>query len=203
MEPRRLARHLRYGRGRRFASRWRQLVVQATHLHGTVRFEAPVHIGPGFRLDMPSQGQFIVGANVEFRRNFVCEISGGGQVSIGANTVFTYDTIIQCTTSVDIGSDCMIGRALIADGNHRFKDPDRSVTDQGFDFQPITIGDGTLVTTNVVVTAPIGKRCLVGANAVVTSPIPDYSLAVGAPARVVEQYEPHGHPDDAVSTPGA
>lgn len=34
----------------------------------------------------------------------------------------------------------------------------------------------------------IGKHCVIGANSVVTNNIPDYSVAVGVPARVIKNY---------------
>jgi carbonic anhydrase/acetyltransferase-like protein (isoleucine patch superfamily) len=52
-----------------------------------------------------------------------------------------------------------------------------------------TIGDGTLIGMGAVVLngAKIGKSCLIGANALVTEgkEIPDHSLVVGQPARVI------------------
>lgn len=52
-----------------------------------------------------------------------------------------------------------------------------------------TIGDGTLIGMGAVVLngAKIGKGCLIGANALVTEgrEIPDHSLVVGQPARVI------------------
>ena len=52
-----------------------------------------------------------------------------------------------------------------------------------------TIGDGTLIGMGAVVLngARIGKGCLIGANALVTEgkEIPDYSVAVGQPAKVI------------------
>jgi acetyltransferase-like isoleucine patch superfamily enzyme len=36
--------------------------------------------------------------------------------------------------------------------------------------------------------ASIGVHCVIGANSVVLSDIPDYSVAVGSPARVVKMY---------------
>ncbi len=51
------------------------------------------------------------------------------------------------------------------------------------------IGDGTLIGMGAVVLngAKIGKGCLIGANALVTEgkEIPDYSMVVGQPARVI------------------
>ncbi|MHA1527659.1 MAG: gamma carbonic anhydrase family protein [Alphaproteobacteria bacterium] len=52
-----------------------------------------------------------------------------------------------------------------------------------------TIGEGTLIGMGAVVLngARIGKGCLIGANALVTEgkEIPDHSMAVGQPARVI------------------
>ena len=52
-----------------------------------------------------------------------------------------------------------------------------------------TIGDGTLIGMGAVVLngAKIGKGCLIGANALVTEgkEIPDYSMVVGQPAKVI------------------
>jgi maltose O-acetyltransferase len=35
--------------------------------------------------------------------------------------------------------------------------------------------------------ADVGRRCVIGAGSVVTQPIPDDSVAVGSPAKVVRQ----------------
>lgn len=55
---------------------------------------------------------------------------------------------------------------------------------------PVSIGNCSWLGQNVCVLpgALIGEHCVIGANSVVTSPIPDFSVAVGAPARVMKQY---------------
>lgn len=35
----------------------------------------------------------------------------------------------------------------------------------------------------------IGKNCVIGSNTIVKSDIPDYSVAVGAPAKIVKMYD--------------
>jgi acetyltransferase-like isoleucine patch superfamily enzyme len=42
---------------------------------------------------------------------------------------------------------------------------------------------------NVVITSgvTVGERCVIGANSVVNRDLPPYSIAVGAPARVIKQ----------------
>jgi maltose O-acetyltransferase len=53
--------------------------------------------------------------------------------------------------------------------------------------KPVTIGDdcwiggGTIICPGVT----IGNRCVIGAGSVVTKDIPDDSLAVGNPAKVI------------------
>jgi carbonic anhydrase/acetyltransferase-like protein (isoleucine patch superfamily) len=57
-----------------------------------------------------------------------------------------------------------------------------------------TIGDGTLIGIGAVVLgrAQIGKNCLIGANALITEGkvIPDGSLVMGQPGKVVRTLEP-------------
>lgn len=172
-------------------SELRRLSVLATHMHCRVEFQGPVFIGPGFALTIPDSGTLIVGPNVEFRRNFVCEISQNGVVEIGAHTAFTNSAMVQCTTSVRIGDHCQFAQsALIVDGNHRFRDPYRSVSQQGYDFRPITIGRDVWVSAKVTIVANVGERAVIGANSVVTRDIPPYCLAVGVPARVREYFGP-------------
>ncbi|WP_044173351.1 gamma carbonic anhydrase family protein [Flectobacillus major] len=56
------------------------------------------------------------------------------------------------------------------------------------------VGDGSLIGMRATVLnkAKIGKGCIIGAHALVTEKmeIPDYSLAVGAPAKVIRQMTP-------------
>lgn len=51
----------------------------------------------------------------------------------------------------------------------------------------ISIGDRTFIGYGVTIlpNVKIGKRCIIGAGAIVTSDIPDNSIAVGIPAKVI------------------
>ena len=55
---------------------------------------------------------------------------------------------------------------------------------------PIKVKRGSWIGQNVVITpgVTIGEMCIIGANSVVNKDIPDYSIAVGAPARVIKQW---------------
>lgn len=188
---RKLPWRLRYQTGARLASGIRRVLISLTHRHCRVEFQGPVHLGRGFQLNIPDRGQLIVGPGVDFRRGFVCEISGDGRVTIGGGSTFTYDVVIQCSTSIDIGIGCVFAQAvLIADGSHRYRDPSLPMVQQGYDFRPITIGDRAAVMAKSTVIADVGEGAFVAANAVVTKPIPAFCLAAGVPARVVEYFGP-------------
>lgn len=53
----------------------------------------------------------------------------------------------------------------------------------------VSIGAGTWIGENVVIlSCNIGKNCVVGSNAVVLHDVPDFCVAVGIPARVVQRF---------------
>jgi acetyltransferase-like isoleucine patch superfamily enzyme len=94
---------------------------------------------------------------------------------------------------VEIGDHCMLANGcFVTDSNHRFDDPDRPVPWQGFSTKgPTRIGDNVWCGVNVVIGSGvrIGERSVIGANSVVTSDIPPFSVAAGAPARLLRTIE--------------
>ncbi|HET6793772.1 MAG TPA: acyltransferase [Acidimicrobiales bacterium] len=198
---RRLPWEARYRWGGRVASAGRQLVVRATHRHCRVEFRGPVRLGPGFALDIAGPGTFVVGEAVDFRRGFVCEISGDGRVVIGDRCSFTSNVLIQCSTSIEVGDDCMFAQSvLLVDGAHRFRRHDVPVAAQGYDFRPIRIGHSVAVMAKSTVFADVGDHAMIGAHSVVSRPVPAYTLAVGAPARPVEYFGPGPAPAGVPTT---
>ncbi len=143
---------------------------------------------------MPAGGTFVAGPYVEFRRGFHAELAGPeARIVIGAFSVFSYYVLIQCTTSIEIGERAMFGQsAILVDGNHRFRDLDKPMLEQGYDFRPIKIEDDVTTTTKCTIINSIGMRAFVGANSVVTQPIPAYTVAAGVPARVIDYFGPPG-----------
>jgi acetyltransferase-like isoleucine patch superfamily enzyme len=94
---------------------------------------------------------------------------------------------------VEIGDHCMFANGcFISDGSHRFDDPDMPVPWQGFTTKgPTRISNNVWCGANVVITTgvTVGERCVIGANSVVTQSLPPYSIAAGAPARVLRTIE--------------
>jgi acetyltransferase-like isoleucine patch superfamily enzyme len=178
--------------------RKRWVLIRNPHCH--IEFSAPVYLGPGFSLDAPRGGTFIVAPGCEFRRGFRAELGGpDARIEIGMMSVFTYDVVLQCSSQITIGAHCMFGQAsLVVDGNHQFRELDRPMLQQGYALAPITVGDHVTTTTKCTIIADIGTRTFVGANSVVTRPLPAYCVAAGAPARVLEYFGPPGQEPEAL-----
>ena len=62
------------------------------------------------------------------------------------------------------------------------------ILEQADVFGKIVVGDNTNIGWNAIILpgVTIGKNCVIGAGAVVTKDIPDNSVAVGVPAKVIE-----------------
>lgn len=161
--------------------------------HATIKFGKHSYLGPGFSLHILDDGTFIVGPRTEFRRNFRAEISGDGRIVIGADCYFTYDVIISCATSIEIGDRCGLGQSLyMTDGNHRYRDLDKPFMQQGYNFRPLTIEDDVQIFSKCTVTNSLRTRAIIGANSMVTKEIPPYCVAAGLPAKVIDYYGPPG-----------
>jgi acetyltransferase-like isoleucine patch superfamily enzyme len=182
-----------YYRGPRLMSWLRKRWVLLRNPHADIRFEGPVYLGPGFSLHMPHGGTFVVGSGVEFRRGFRAEIGPQATVTIGAGSYLTYDVIIACSTTIEIGERCGVGQnTFVADGNHRYRDLDKPFLAQGYDYRPVRIEDDVQIHSKCTIVNSIGTRSVIGANAVVSRPIPPYCMAAGVPARAIEYFGPPG-----------
>jgi acetyltransferase-like isoleucine patch superfamily enzyme len=118
---------------------------------------------------------------------------GQARIRIGAGTALNLGVMVAAVELVEIGDHCMFANGcFITDGNHRFDDPEQPVPWQGFTTKgPTRIGDNVWCGADVVVTSgvTIGERSVIGANSVVVTDLPPFSIAAGAPAKVLRTIE--------------
>lgn len=183
---------LGYRWGPRVMSELRKRWVILRHPGSEIRFEGQVRIGPGFNLHMPRGGTFIVGRNVEFRRNFLAEIGAAGRITIGEGAILGYDAILGCSTAIEIGKRCILGPGVyLSDGTHDYSaDIKKAFLDRGYNFEVVRLGDDSAVAAKCTVTASIGERSMIAANSVVRKPVPPFYAAGGVPARLGRYFGP-------------
>jgi acetyltransferase-like isoleucine patch superfamily enzyme len=105
---------------------------------------------------------------------------------------------------IEIGDDVWTGHQVhITDMNHGYEDIEKPISVQHQPEKGVYIGDGSWLGHGVVVLpgVHIGKHVVIGAGSVVTQSIPDFSVAVGVPAKVIRRHDPERgwmpvHPDE-------
>jgi acetyltransferase-like isoleucine patch superfamily enzyme len=164
---------------------WNRLALHAELARRHAFARGPVH---GNVLEMLREGRLQIGAQAYFEPG-VWLTSDTGRITIGGGSLLNLNVMIAALERVDVGEHCMLANGcLVTDANHRYDDPARPVPWQGFTSKgPTVLGDNVWLGANVVVTSgvTIGRRCVIGANSVVTSDVPEFTVAVGAPAKVI------------------
>jgi acetyltransferase-like isoleucine patch superfamily enzyme len=140
------------------------------------------------RLDVFPFNQFVLGQQSVIE-DFVTINNGVGDVVIGDKTLIGIGNVI--IGPVKIGNNVMLAQNIVVSGlNHGYEDITMSPSLQKVSCKQIVIADDVWIGANCVVTAGVtlGKHCVIGAGSVVTKDIPEFSIAVGNPARVIKQY---------------
>jgi acetyltransferase-like isoleucine patch superfamily enzyme len=162
--------------------------------------------GPGSRIEPPftfwGLNQMSVAGQVYIQRDCWIHVVAGYadeksvKITLKSHASIGRRTAIAAARQVVIGEYVMIGsNCHVSDQAHSFKDLDRPIMVQGCDnIKPVSIGAETWIGNNVSVLpgVTIGRHCVIGAGSIVSASIPDFSVAVGMPARVVKtlQKEP-------------
>lgn len=114
----------------------------------------------------------------------------GEYIIIGNNVGVGGYSNIGGSGGVSIGDNTIIGPYFSAHPeNHNFESVDIPIRLQGTTRKPIKIEDNCWLGAKVTVLAgvTIGRGSIVAAGAVVTKDIPEYSIAIGSPAKVVRK----------------
>ncbi len=119
-----------------------------------------------------------------------------GDVRIGMDVSIWFNAVVRADNDmIELGNGTNIqdGAVLHVDSGHPLKLGQRVTVGHKAMLHGCTVGDGSLIGINAVVLndAVIGKHCLIGANALITegTKIPDGSLVLGSPGKVVKQLD--------------
>ena len=112
-------------------------------------------------------------------------------VRIGEGVLIGRGSGIVAHESVEIGDGVYTGHHVyITDANHGYEDTSETIGRQFGAPRPVKVGAGSWLGHGSIVLpgAEVGRHVVVGAGAVVTGALPDFSVAVGNPARVIRRY---------------
>lgn len=141
------------------------------------------------RIDVFPWNQFTIGKNTLIE-DFTTINNGAGDIIIGDNARIGIGSVV--IGPVRFGNKVGLGQHVFISGfNHGYEDGSCDSNEQALVKKEVIIGDDSHIGANAVIVAGvhIGKRCQIGAGSVVTKDIPDYSVAVGNPAKVIKRYD--------------
>ncbi len=165
----------------------------------TLQIVAGIPVSHGYQPDWFPELSFVlaVGDNATRRRlallvqhPFTKAIHASAIVSpfarVNEGTVIFHRAVVQ--TGTVVGQHVILNTASVVDhdcilANFVHVGPSASLCGG------VNIGEGTLIGAGATVVpgVSVGKWCVIGAGAVVTRSIPDFSVAVGVPARVMKR----------------
>ena len=124
-----------------------------------------------------------------FYLDHIVWLNGDG-IEMGDHVAFNYGCYVNGFGGLLIADGAEFGPyTMIHTANHKMDDPDRPVTEQGWEIvRPVEIGANCWIGMGVCILpgTRIGDGCVVGAGAVVVKDLEPYTVAVGNPARVVK-----------------
>jgi acetyltransferase-like isoleucine patch superfamily enzyme len=166
---------------------WRFFVLKVTKPH--IVTEGFVFLGPRVKLlARRGYGRLILGKWVHIGSGNALR-AHEGTLRIGDKCVFGKDNTVNCYLDVEFGEATIVADwVYVCDFDHKMDDINVPIKDQGIAKGPVRIGPDTWIATKVTIlrNTTVGRGCVLGSHAVVKGDIPDFSIAVGAPAKVVK-----------------
>lgn len=129
-----------------------------------------VRIFPGLRMEVHNKGKIIIEEDISIGQN-IHITSSDLELRIGKHTT-------------------ILGNVFITNIDHNYQEIGKHVLKQSMLVKHTEIGENCFIGYGAAIQAGtiLGKQCIVGANSVVRGIFPDYSVIVGAPAKVIKRY---------------
>ena len=146
-----------------------------------------VFLDRGTDIDIGPDATVSLGRHVRFMRD--CTIRFWGNVEIGDDVFFNRACTLVCREAVSIGRGCRFGEMVSIHDESYALSRDEPIGSLGQLTAPIVIAENVWVGAKATILrgVRVGKNSVIGANAVVTKDIPENTVVVGNPARVIRQ----------------
>lgn len=145
-------------------------------------------IGGMGRIDLRRNAKFYIGEKSFIARGCEIVVTDSASCIIGNNVSIGCFSNIRCNKKIEIGDRTLIAQFVsLIGGQYKYKKKGIPISLQGFDKNDIIIGKDVWIGAGAIILPKItiGSGAIIGAGSVVTHDIPEYSIAVGNPAKVI------------------
>jgi len=156
----------------------------------TVFFKGSCVIKSYCRLESSLSQKIILGRNTMICSYTTIE-TAGGTIILGDNIIVGEYSTIQGQGDVILEDNVLLASHVhFISNDHTYTDIDIPIKYQPNVSKKIIVKQDTWIGINVTVLSgvTIGKHCIIGSGSIVKNDVPDYSVAVGSPAKVVKKY---------------
>ncbi len=160
-------------------------------LHG-IELGENVYIGKHVEIQRAANSGLKIGNNVTILSYTHIYANPGSQIDIGDDTFISHHCEIASSERIVIGQKCALAAyCTVIDTDKDYTDLSTPMPLRQAITSPIELAENVWLAYKVTVLrgVSIGRGAVVGANAVVTKNIPAYCLAVGIPAKAIEQFQ--------------
>ena len=169
---------------------WNRARIHSAFAKRSAYCRWPIH---GNVLEAITDGRLQLGPQVHTEPNVWITVGPDARAQSGEGTFLNPGVMVGAVDRVELGAHCMFAKWIFTpEGNRLFGYLQRPLPCCGFAPKgPTIIGNNVWAGANVVITSgvTIGERCVIGANSVVTGDLPPFSIAAGAPAKVIRTIE--------------
>jgi acetyltransferase-like isoleucine patch superfamily enzyme len=161
-----------------------------------VRFNVPkktflgrrVYIGECSLIDAGRLDSKILIKDDVYISRFCSLRAGYGEICIDEQVGVGEGSLIDGNGKVEIGKYSLLARGVvILTGSHIFNDQSLPIRFQGANYEAVKIGEDVWLGAHVTVLpgVTIGDGSVVGSGSVVSRDVPNYSIVMGVPARII------------------
>ena len=146
-----------------------------------------LRIGKGCEFVFHPKGCCTLGKEVLIGMHSIISVHSGANMVIGDRVGIGVGNQFICHGFISIGRCTIFGpHVFIYDHNHLFS-LEGGVDSRNYAIGEVVIGENCWIGAGVIIlkNVHIGNNCVIGAGSVVTKDIPNNSIAVGNPAKVI------------------
>lgn len=132
------------------------------------------------------KSQIVIEDNVRIDRGVRILSANKSQILLGEGCRLGLYSVLNGGDSITIGKKSLVsGFVYLQTSMHSYTNKNEHVQDQGYSHSPVELGDDSWLGTHVVILpgVTIGEGSVVGSNAVVTKTIQPYQVVAGIPAK--------------------